>query len=425
MTIALSIGMGGCAGLMGERNPLPAKLVEQARVPNIASIRYWADEVPLDLVAEMRTKFPDIPPVGLNAERVRGRQVLEVLALSGGGPNGAFGAGLLAGWSDRGTRPEFEVVTGVSAGAIIAPFAFLGPKYDAALREIWTAYQTRDLIRAAGLPGLLGGDSLVDTEPLAALMERYLTRELLAEIAREYQRGRVLLVLTTNLDAQRPVVWNMGAIAQRGTPHADKLFRDVIRASSALPGLFPPVRIQVEAAGETYDELHVDGGVSQQLFVAPAQAPLKAYNRLHRRPPIWRFYVVMNGKTAPAYEPVKQRTLQIAGRSIQALLGSQTNAELYQIWRWVRDGGGQFRYAEVPPTFPYKPVEAFDKAYQRKLFEWGEEIGRRGLWAKKPPSEVPTALRPKPVETRPATQHIEPQLFGASDFFGTLAGAGN
>lgn len=417
--------VSGCASLAGGRTPLPANLVEQAKIPLGSSIRYWADDVPVDLVREIRAKFPDIPHVGQNAQRVRGREVLEVLALSGGGPNGAFGAGMLAGWTASGKRPEFEVVTGVSAGALIAPFAFLGSEYDPQLKRIWTAYKTSDLIRSTGLPGLLGGDALVDNAPLAQLIERYLTRDVIDAVAAEYRRGRLLLVLTTNLDAQRPVVWNMGAIAQYRTPEATQLFYDVLLASSAIPGVFPPVRVQVEAGGQRYDELHVDGGTTQQLFVAPFQAPLRAYARLHRAPPIWKFYIIMNGKSAPLYEPVQQRTLPIAGRSIQALLNSQTSAEVYQIWRWVRDGGGRFQYAEIPASFPYEPIEAFDRAYQSKLFAYGEEMGRRQLWADRPPSEVPTALRPKAVETRPATFEREPQLFGATNFFDSLLGAGN
>lgn len=415
--------LAGCAGTLSMRSPLPASLIEQAEIPDLQGVRYWADEVPLDLVTELRTRFPGIPSVGRNAQRVGGRQVLDILAISGGGSNGAFGAGVLSGWSQSGRRPEFEVVTGVSAGALIAPFAYLGPEYDPELNRIWTAYETSDLIRTAGLPGLLGGDGLVDTEPLANMIARYVNREMLDKIAAQYRRGRLLLVLTTNLDAQRPVVWNMGAIAQSRTPAAETLFRQVLLASSAIPGVFPPVRIRVRADGQIYDELHVDGGTTKQLFVAPARAPLSDYNRLHDRPPIWKFYIILNGKSAPLYEPVQQRTLQIAGRSIMTLLASQTTAEVYQIWRWVRDGGGAFHYIDIPPTFPYRPVEPFDPAYQKKLFALGISLGKRGdAWASKPPDETPSALREEAVPTRPAQRGGSTELFSAESFFSGFGG---
>ncbi len=167
---------------------------------------------------------------------IDGRAQIDVLALSGGGSDGAFGAGVLTGWTARGDRPEFEHVTGVSAGSIIAPFAFLGPKYDAQMREIWTDYNTDQLVVPQIVSGLLGGDALVDTSPLRKLVAKYVDRDFLKAVAREYERGRLLTVGTTNLDAKRPVVWNMGAIARHyDDPEAVQLFRDVIIASAAIP----------------------------------------------------------------------------------------------------------------------------------------------------------------------------------------------
>ena len=175
-----------------------------------------------------------MPRIAQGATRVRGRPVVEILALSGGGGDGAFGAGVLTGWSERGDRPEFEVVTGVSAGAIIAPFAYLGPRYDGALREIWTKYQTSQIATAQILPGILGGASLADNAPLEDLIARYADKRLLREIAAEYRKGRMLFVLTTNLDAQRPVVWNLGEIAASLRPGSLELSSTVISTSAAM-----------------------------------------------------------------------------------------------------------------------------------------------------------------------------------------------
>jgi len=420
--LVVAVLLGGCAGLMGSRVPLMGSDLARAQLPGFVGVRFWGDEVPDDLVAEARRQFPNIPTIGASASRIDGRPVIEVLALSGGGPNGAFGAGVLAGWSETGRRPEFEVVTGVSAGALIAPFAFLGPEFDDTLKEIWTTYETKQLIRSNGLPGILGGDSAVDTTPLAELIAGYLNRAVLDKIAAQYDRGRLLLVATTNLDAQRPVVWNMGELARSQRPGAAQLFHQIILASAAIPGVFPPVRIQVEVDGKLYDELHVDGGVTRQMFVSPLQAPIRDFDRFYPRKPIRRYYVIENGKPTPIYKAVDQKTLPIVGRSIQTLLQNQTSGGLYRIYRRVRDAGAAFNFLSIPPTFPYEPVEAFDPKYQAKLFDAGAELGRRrDPWLKQPPDLVPSSRRTPPAETRPARRDVKPSLFGASNFFSSIA----
>ena len=279
-----------------ERNGIAdARLAQTAVVRDMPSVRFWADEVPTDVIAEVRRRLPNMPLVARDAKRVNGRPVVETLALSGGGADGAFGAGVLSGWSARGDRPEFEIVTGVSAGAIIAPFAYLGERYDKTLKEIWTHYQTNEIITAQILPGLFGGPALADTSPLASLIARYIDDKMLADIAAEYSRGRILMVLTTNLDAQRPVVWNMGEIARTGDQKALDLFRKVILASAAIPGAFPPVSIDVEAGGKAYEEMHVDGGTTREVFVLPMQAPFKAFDPLYAAQPLRKLYIIKNG----------------------------------------------------------------------------------------------------------------------------------
>lgn len=410
-------GLSGCSGfLIGERNPVPVELADKAQIPNVMGVRSWGDEVPDDPVATLRQRNPDLPRPAQDAARLRGRPVVDILALSGGGADGAFGSGVLVGWTQSGRRPEFEIVTGVSAGALIAPFAFLGPKYDSVLREIWTKYDTKQLVKLAGLPGLLGGDSLIDTSPLAELIARYLNRDVLDEIASEYSRGRFLLVLTTNLDAQRPVVWNMGALAASRVPGSIALFHKIVLASAAIPGAFPPVRITVEANGEKYDELHVDGGTTREVFVLPVQAPFRAFDRFFPAPPIYRVFVVKNGKMSPAYEAVEQKTLPIAGRAIATLSLNQSEANIYRIFRRVQDAGAEFNFISVPVTFPYRRVEIFDPIYQTKLFDLAREMGKTGKgWSKVPPEVIPTNRRQKPVVTRPVIRSPRHDMFGQDD----------
>lgn len=419
----LAAALPGCAGLLiGQRSPVPVELQDQAHLPNLVGIRSWGDEVPDDAAGAIRLRNPNLPRPAQNATHIDGRPVIEILALSGGGADGAFGAGVLGGWTKSGRRPEFEIVTGVSAGALIAPFAFLGPKYDPVLREIWTKYDTKQLMKLAGLPGLLGGDALIDTAPLAELIAKYLNREVLDEIAAEYRRGRFLLVLTTNLDAQRPVVWNLGELARSKEPGSAELFHKIILASAAIPGAFPPVRISVVAGGQRFDELHVDGGTTREVFILPVQASLRAFDSFFVAPPIYRIYIIKNGKLSPAYDAVEQKTLPIAGRAIATLSLNQSEANIYRIYRRVRDAGADFNFISVPVTFPWERVEIFDPVYQTKLFDLGSELGRTGRgWSKVPPEVVPTNRRPKPVVTRPVIRSDRHNMFGQDDLSGIFA----
>jgi predicted patatin/cPLA2 family phospholipase len=351
---AVAAGLAGCAGMVAQREPLPSGLAQsRAVVPGLSTVRFWADETPANPTAAFRKIQPTLPRLAANAQRRGGRPVVDILALSGGGGDGAFGAGVLAGWTKRGDRPEFEVVTGVSAGAIIAPLAFLGPDYDDELKEVWTKYQTTDLVQINGLQGVLGGDALVDTSKLAELIAQYLSPAVMAEIAREYERGRILMVLTTNLDAQRPVVWNLGELARSRHPDAHRLFHKIIRASAAILGALSPVNIPVVVDGKTYDELHVDGGTTREVFISPIEVPLKALDQLYDRPPIRRIWLIKNMREQPIYQPVTQQTLPIAGRAISTLIHNQSAGEIYRIYRRALDAGAEFRMLAIPADFKY------------------------------------------------------------------------
>lgn len=366
------------------------KLAAAASVVHMPDVRFWGDEVPKDVVAEVRRRLPNMPPVARDAGRAKGRPIVETLALSGGGSDGAFGAGVLAGWTTRGDRPEFEVVTGVSAGAIIAPFAYLGPARDQQLKEVWTEYQMNEIVVAQILPGLFGGPALADTSPMAMLLAKYIDAEMLQAVAAEYARGRLLMVLTTNLDAQRPVVWNMGEIARVGTPEALALFRRVIMASAAIPGAFPPVSIDVEVNGKRYEEMHVDGGTTRETFVLPVQAPFKAFDPLYPAPPIRKLYLIKNGKLNPENKVVEAKTLSIASRAIATLIKSQNWSEIYRIYRLAKDAKAEFNLIAVPASFTRAAKQIVDPEYQRALFDVGFAAGRAGnTWMDMPPGQTP------------------------------------
>jgi predicted acylesterase/phospholipase RssA len=417
---------GGCAGAI-ERNAVPSAMAaEKADVPNIKGARFWADETPKDLKKAYAEHLQGVPKLGASAPLVNGRMQIDVLALSGGGSDGAFGAGVLTGWTARGDRPEFEHVTGVSAGSIIAPFAYLGPKFDPQLREIWTEYRTDELVVPQIINGLLGGQALADTGPLRKLVAKYIDREFLMAVAKEYKRGRLLTVGTTNLDAKRPVVWNMGAIARHyDDPEAVQLFRDVIIASAAIPGLFPPVNIKVKVDGKLYDEMHVDGGVTRQIYVTPVNLPFQAFDVLYPKPPQRHLWLVHNGKMTPQFGAVKPSTFQIAGESIGALMLYQHKGDNYRIYRMAKDAGASFNSVAVPPDFSHASKEKFDLEYQRALYGEGIRIGKAREWSKKPldvpdlppsriadpkprPAATPASDAPAAAPTDPTTPDSEP-----------------
>ena len=390
--LLLAALLSGCASIL--RTPIPpAAALTLPAIPHIQGSRTWGDEVPVDVVAEFKRAMPNLPGFGVGPRRSASNAPVKfnILALSGGGPNGAFGAGVLTGWTARGDRPKFDLVTGVSAGALIAPFAYLGPRYDPQLREVWTQYETKELVTAQILPGLLGGDALADTGPLKELIAKYVTRQMMREIAAEYRKGRMLSIGTTNLDAKRPVVWNMGEIAIHDTLEALQLFRDVLLASASIPGAFPPVNIKVVVDGQLYDEMHVDGGVTRQVFVAPVNVPYEAFNRFYATVPDRTLWRIQNGKMNPEYSAVTQQTIPIAATSIQTVLINQHKGDVYRIYRMSEDAGVAFNMLAIPDEFSGRPKQVFDPEFQALLFDEGVRIGRRGgPWQHQPPELGPT-----------------------------------
>jgi hypothetical protein len=305
------------------------------------------------------------------------------LAISGGGDDGAFGAGLLVGWTEAGTRPEFKTVTGVSTGALIAPFAFLGPKYDDQLRFAYTQVSQRDIFKKRALLRGFFSDAMADTTPLYRLVERQVDRALLDAIAAEYAKGRLLLVGTTNLDSREPVIWNLTAIAASKDPGALVLFRKLLLASAAIPGAFPPVMIDVEVNGRRYQEMHVDGGAMAQVFAYPPSlrlADVRSEGRTRR------LYIIRNARLDPEWASVERRTMPIATRAISALIQAQGVGDLYRIYLTTQRDDIDFNLAFIPSSFNTPRKEQFDTAYMRTLFKTGRDMAAAGFpWEKHPP----------------------------------------
>ena len=231
------------------------------------------------------------------------------LAISGGGENGAYGAGLLCGWSETGTRPEFKLVTGVSTGALTAPFAFLGPAYDQQLKDVYTTITAKDVLEERGIFAAIWNDAMADNAPLQNLVAKYVNADMLATIAAEHRKGRNLLIGTTNLDARRGVIWDIGKIAEYGTPEALELVRKILVASAAIPGAFPPMMIDVEANGTKYQEMHVDGGASAQVFVYPARLHVAEISEAAGVERERHMYIIRNGRLDPDWADTERQTL--------------------------------------------------------------------------------------------------------------------
>jgi predicted patatin/cPLA2 family phospholipase len=379
--------VSGCAATL-PREAVPQSLSEAAEVRGLQDVRFWGDEKSPALDRSLSSRVNQIISSNRFAHLQPGAQVdVSYLALSGGGGDGAFGAGLLVGWTESGKRPSFAIVTGVSTGALMAPFAFLGPAYDRQLKEMYTTVSTKNVVTAQVFSGVLGGDSLGDSSPLAVRIGHYVDDAFLASIAAEYDKGRRLYVATTNLDAQRPVIWDMGAIAKAGTPEALNLFRSVLLASASIPGAFPPVRISVQAGTANYEEMHVDGGTTAQVFFLPMAAVLENYSRSKIKIRAKRhLYVIRNTKVAPEWEPVKDKTLEIVGRSLSTVIKNQGIGDLYRIYVESKRQKLDFNYGAIPSDFVMASKEPFDLVYMNALFKIGYELGQNGYqWEKAPP----------------------------------------
>jgi hypothetical protein len=313
---------------------------------------------------------------------VNGRRY-NILACSGGAVYGAYSAGVLCGWTrsglpaGQGGRPEFDVVTGISTGALVAPFAFLGPEFDWVLEKEYTTVRTEDIYTRQPLRRVLR-DSLVDSAPFRRRLEMYVTLELAARLAAEHDRGRRLYIGTTNLDTKRIVLWDVGAIAKRGTPEAVDLIRDVIQASASIPGFFPPVPIKVTIDGRPYEELHVDGSVTRSLFFRPPHFPpgtdagpdALADSNL---------YVLVAGKINPAPDAVRLRTLPIALNATSLLLYSLTRGDLYRMYTYCLLTGMNLRVSAIPADQEVpKSATEFEPVEMKKLFRAGFDFGRHG-----------------------------------------------
>ena len=363
--------------------PAPEDLNEQVTVLGIPNGRFWVDTQGAAIVAEAA--------LALERERAAADKSVSLppahyIAISGGSDDGAFGAGLICGWCEAGKMPAFKLVTGVSTGALIAPFAFLGRNYMDGLRAVYTKIVPGDVLTRRGVQNAVFGEALADTAPLAGLIRRHINDRSMADIATEYHKGRLFLIATTSLDAQRPVIWNIGAIAASGKPGALELIRKVILASASIPGAFPPMMVDVEAGGRQYQEMNVDGGVVAQSFLYPTDMGLRIDFQSAELQRERHAYIIRNSRLDPEWASVNRRFLSISGRAIATMIHYIGYNDLVRIYTTAQRDGVDYNLAYIESDFPVIKHEKFDPAYMNALFDHAYEKAQRGYaWKKAPP----------------------------------------
>ncbi|GJM16057.1 MAG: hypothetical protein DHS20C13_13840 [Thermodesulfobacteriota bacterium] len=398
---AFSILITGCAKTY-TRTALPQNLEDQVRVAgfeDVKGLRAWGDKP--------NKEFNETAILSVKKESQSSTQIgdeVYFLAISGGGADGAYGVGLLNGWSEAGTRPEFKLVTGISTGALIATFAFLGSDYDQQLKESYTGSSDEDIYTKKSILTAYWRDSLFGVEPLKNLIAQNITQEVLQAVAREYEKGRFLLVGTTQLDAQRLVIWNMGAIAASGKPGALDLFRSVLLASASMPSIFPPVFIPVSVNGQTYEEMHVDGGTfTEVMLYNEALSPMlknvddvkkivgdnETFEKFLKRKRV--LYVIKNDQKEPEWSDVQDRIAPIAGRAIGTLIKSHYDGDIYRIYVLSERDEISFNLASIPEGTNIKTTNGmFDTVYMQKLYNLAFEKAKNGYpWSNYPPGFQP------------------------------------
>ncbi len=384
--IALLALLGQGCSTPPRKDAVPPTLTEQAQIPGLPGVRYRLAET--ERMARDGLESVERERAYLASQGHKGPLPPAVfLAISGGGDAGAFGAGLLNGWTAAGNRPQFKLVTGISTGALIAPFAFLGPKYDDRLKNFYTNTGPSDIVERRSLFAAITSDALADNRPLWNRVSKEVDRALLDAIAAEYEKGRLLLIATTDLDARQGVIWNMTKIASSRDPRALELFRAVMVSSAAIPGAFPPTLFDVEVDGKAYQEMHVDGGASAQVFLYPPSVNIragaaKAGTQGRER----RAYIIRNARIDPEWSQVERQTLSISGRAVTSLITMQGIGDLYRIYATTQRDGVDFNLAFIPKSFDAPHPEEFDTEYMRQLYDFAYRAAAKGYpWQKAPP----------------------------------------
>jgi Patatin-like phospholipase len=358
-------------------SPVPPSETNEATVFGLPNARFFVDRPEAIIAEQERALIREAKTFGVPRGGIL--PAADLLSLSGGGDNGAFGAGLLVGWTAHGDRPKFKYVAGVSTGALIAPFAFLGPEYDVALTDVYTNVDPSKIYEKRFITAALTEDALADTTPFYETISRYVDNEMLTKIAAEYEKGRILIIQTTDLDAGKPVLWNIGAIAASGDPRALNLIRHILLASASIPAAFPPVMFDVEVDGKHYQEMHVDGGAVSQIFVVPSSVnPRIALEKTGYRRAAAADYIICNSRLRSEWSDVDRLTLPIAQKAVSTMITYNRIGDLRRMYLLSERAGASFNLAYIGDDFQPEHKEDFDQAYMRALYHYAYEKAEKG-----------------------------------------------
>lgn len=357
--------VAGCTTPPAHR-PVPPELYGESTLGQFDACRYGSRDGD-------QSRLKAVVAAALNSAPASATE-LSLLSISSGGERGAFAVGVLDGWTERGDRPQFQVVCGVSVGALIAPLAFVGPEMDGRMREAVAQARSEDTFRLRGLFAIFGSDSLAESEPLARSLEKLIDDSVIDAVARGHREGRRLFVVSTDLDAECAVVWDLGAIAASEHPDAPAMFRRAILASAAVPVAYPPQRFDVEAGGQHFDEMHVDGAVMSQVALP---LPHSDHVRVDRRVGVW---VIVNGKLEREPMEKQPRILSIAARSMHVAQLNQARTDTAAIGRDAYAAGFESRVASIPGAFDMSKGRGsgLDPEFVKELYALGRELARKG-----------------------------------------------
>jgi predicted acylesterase/phospholipase RssA len=380
--ILLSIAVSGCAG--ANRNCVPTQLLMPQATIDLSDATDHDFTADRDALAAALARLKSTPN-----EQAECARKYNVLALSGGGSYGAFSAGVINGWTASGQRPQFDIVSGVSTGALIATYAFLGPEYDPCLRDLYTTTTQSNIYKMRCKAAVLWSDAAASSEPLEAMINERITPKLLAAVAMAHAQGRRLYVGTTNLDTGRLVIWDMGAVASGSQGNALCLYRKIILASASVPGFLPPVSIDVTVNGRHYTELHADGGTTAQVFFRASMLGLEPAQFADGRRPLAgsHVHIIVAGKAYPDPKCVEPKATTIASSAVGALTHAQTRNDLVRIYTLTLLTGMEFRLATIPQDVPLKADSlSFDQAEMQRLYQCGFQLAQTSrAWADVPP----------------------------------------
>jgi Patatin-like phospholipase len=403
--LLISVLVGTGCGDHRMRKGVPTSQASTALVPGYpATIRTWGDDVSVEFQTSCFSSAVVTRDAYIQAHPEEGRPTIDLMCISGGGEAGAYGAGLLNGWTATGKRPEFLIVTGISTGALSAPMAFVGAPYDQRLKDAYTQVTKNDIMSMRSIFSWLHADSISDNTALRKLISKYIDQELVDRVAIEHAKGRRLLVATTNLDAQRPVIWDMGAIASSGRSDRLELFRDVLQASASIPAVFPPVYLPVDIGGKTMEEMHVDGGATMQVFLFGSGIDVNSFrgSREITTKPV-RCFIIRNDKFGPEHQEVKASLGSIAGRSISTLIKSNGKGDVLRIYSYCQSLKMDYNLTAIPDSFDVPLREPFDRDYMNALYKVGYAEGLKGgNWSKQPPFGILKNLEPASTQPAPA-----------------------